>query len=240
MQVDNDVYSVVDGLNDAKSEAEVLQLVRQFSKANGYDHFIISGLPPRGVNVLPFVLLSDWPSIWHERYFGRDYTQFDPVARNCFHSVLPFFWKEAPYDREDDHMARRVMDEASDAGLLSGFCVPVHNEDGSQGCVSFGGREADIDQEKRLGLHMVSAFAHGRLRAFHRPYQLEKAPKLTEREIEVLKWASHGKSTSDIGDLLNIADVTVDAHVKSAARKLGTLNRVHTVAEALRYRLIPL
>lgn len=235
----DDIFATAAELNVAQTQKDVLRLVHGVAKQHGFDYFIVSGLPPRGVNVLPFVLAEEWPTEWHSRYFSMDYTQFDPVARHCFHTVAPFFWGEAPFDGDDD-AAVRVMREAEECGLKAGFCVPVHTEDGSQGCVSFAGSDTDLDTEDRLGLHLISVYAHGRLRGLNRPYNLEKAPRLTDREVEVLKWVSHGKTSSDIGELLGITERTVTHHLQQASHKLGTLNRVHTVAEAMRYHLLPL
>jgi len=233
------VYDQLEDLVRATSEDEILAIMRKLARQDGYDYFIISGLPPRGINVEPFVMIADWPAEWYDRYFHRDYTQFDPVARHCFQTTLPFFWDEAPYDHADDHLAQRVMDEATEVGLKSGFCVPVHAEDGSQGCVSFGGANRDLNLENRMGLHLLSAYAHGRLRWIRRPGKLH-APKLTQREQEVLKWLARGKTYDDVGEVLKVSFGTIQFHVRNVRRKLGTTNTTHTVAEALRYGLITL
>jgi LuxR family quorum sensing-dependent transcriptional regulator len=61
---------------------------------------------------------------------------------------------------------------------------------------------------------------------------------LTPREREVLALVAHGRSASEIGKTLHIANRTVDKHVQSAVRKLGGLNRAHAVAIALRDGII--
>jgi LuxR family transcriptional regulator, quorum-sensing system regulator BjaR1 len=68
--------------------------------------------------------------------------------------------------------------------------------------------------------------------ALKRPYSL------TVREIEVLEWVARGKSARKIGEILHIAKRTVDAHVHSAKRKIGAVNRTNTVAIAIRDRII--
>jgi DNA-binding CsgD family transcriptional regulator len=65
-----------------------------------------------------------------------------------------------------------------------------------------------------------------------------KSHSITPREREVLGWVAQGKSTREISGLLGIASRTVDEHVKKAGRKLGAANRVHTIAIALRERII--
>lgn len=232
-------FDFVEQISNARSDIEVRSVLRTVATGCGFDHFIISGLPPRGVNVLPFVMAEDWPMEWHERYFGLDYTQFDPVAKFCFRTTDPFDWEQAPV-ADGDSRGQRVMDEATEFGLHSGYCVPVHTADGAQGRVSFGGGHDVLDPSDKVGLHMVSVYAHGRLRSFRRSNRIRPDRRLTAREAEVLQWAAQGKTSDDIADMLGISTSTVTAHVTSAQRKLGTLNRVHTVAEAIRYNLISL
>ena len=57
---------------------------------------------------------------------------------------------------------------------------------------------------------------------------------LSARERQVLQWVAAGKSSLDVAELLGISARTVEAHVSASAIKLGTANRVQTVAEALR------
>ncbi|MDR6998412.1 helix-turn-helix domain-containing protein [Neobacillus niacini] len=62
--------------------------------------------------------------------------------------------------------------------------------------------------------------------------------KLSKREIEVLQKMSWGESTKEMAVTLGISEFTVQDYVRSANRKLGVLNRVQGVAEALRRRII--
>jgi DNA-binding CsgD family transcriptional regulator len=57
---------------------------------------------------------------------------------------------------------------------------------------------------------------------------------LTKREREVLSWTTAGKTTWEISRILGISHQTVAAHLKAAARKFDTPNKVATVVAALR------
>lgn len=65
-------------------------------------------------------------------------------------------------------------------------------------------------------------------------------PQLSVRETEVLRWTAAGKTAAEIAQILNISGRTVEFHINSAARKLDTVNRVQTVVEAIRKKLLPL
>lgn len=58
--------------------------------------------------------------------------------------------------------------------------------------------------------------------------------QLTSRERECLTWAAAGKSEWEISQILGISEHTSEKHLISAREKLGAVNRVHAVAEALR------
>jgi DNA-binding CsgD family transcriptional regulator len=61
---------------------------------------------------------------------------------------------------------------------------------------------------------------------------------LTPRELEVLTWASRGKSAWEIGQILGITKRTVDEHIQTATRKLGAANRTEAVAIAVREHIL--
>ena len=61
---------------------------------------------------------------------------------------------------------------------------------------------------------------------------------LTQREQAVLRHASIGQTLQEIAQALGLGEETVRSHLKKAQAKLGTRNRTHTVAEAMRDLLI--
>ena len=60
------------------------------------------------------------------------------------------------------------------------------------------------------------------------------SPKLTEREIEVLKQVAAGCSNKIVADRLHISDDTVKGHVRRILVKLNANDRTHAVAIAVR------
>jgi DNA-binding CsgD family transcriptional regulator len=61
---------------------------------------------------------------------------------------------------------------------------------------------------------------------------------LTVREIAVIRLVADGRNNSWIGDELNLSALTVKSHLARIGRKLGTGDRAHTVAVAMRAGLI--
>jgi DNA-binding CsgD family transcriptional regulator len=64
--------------------------------------------------------------------------------------------------------------------------------------------------------------------------------QLSRREKDCLTWTAQGKSSGDIGMILNISENTVNFHVKNAMRKLETTSRTVAVVKSIRLNLIEL
>ncbi len=62
--------------------------------------------------------------------------------------------------------------------------------------------------------------------------------RLTERELQVLRGMSEGKSNAEIGRDLYVSEDTVKTHARRMFRKLKARDRAHAVAEAFRSGLV--
>ena len=57
-------------------------------------------------------------------------------------------------------------------------------------------------------------------------------PKLSERELQILKLMALGKSNKEVGQALYISEYTVKNHVKSILKKLNAIGRTEAIAIA--------
>jgi LuxR family transcriptional regulator, quorum-sensing system regulator BjaR1 len=169
------------------------------------------------------------PSDWHAHYAGDNLFQRDPAIRHARHTVLPFDWASAPYDPATEGDMKAVIDQARDFNMDKGLIIPIPSPRGNIGNVWIGGPDFD-DRETHQPLLYVVA-----LHVFIRLQQLvgrNRHPRvhLTDREREVLAWASEGKTAWEIGRILNISHRTVEWHFGQACKKLGATNRSQAVA----------
>lgn len=56
---------------------------------------------------------------------------------------------------------------------------------------------------------------------------------LSPRQLEVLMWIAKGKTSRDIGQIMNISEKTVNAHTATVLERLHASNRAHAVACAI-------
>ena len=66
------------------------------------------------------------------------------------------------------------------------------------------------------------------------PDLLARLGRLTTRELEVLSLVADGRSNKWIAEQLSLSALTVKSHLSRISRKLGTGDRSHQVAIAMR------
>ena len=229
----------IEQLERLASVDEVMNAMQALLGRFGLEFFCFNTFPQAKQRFEDVMLASRLPPEWLKLYAGKDYVHVDPSVRLCKRTVHPFEWKDAPFDPEREPGAVEVVQRATDFGLSRGFLVPIPGPAGCEGDVWMGGCRPELTAQIKPLLHLVALYAFDRVRRLQGDAASDK-PHLTEREREVLAWASHGKSAWEIGEILSIAKRTVDEHVQSAFRKLGAVNRTQAVAIAVRERLIDL
>lgn len=69
-------------------------------------------------------------------------------------------------------------------------------------------------------------------RPAEKPARAAEHPKLTPREVEILRLIAHGQSTDQISERLHIARETVRNHVRAILKKLEVHSRIEAIAVA--------
>jgi len=87
---------------------------------------------------------------------------------------------------------------------------------------------------------LLTEFATLARREDEEPPQQVPAPKLTDREMQVLKLVARGMNNRDIAKELFISDNTVKNHVRNILEKLQIHSRMEAVMIAVREKLIEL
>ncbi len=94
----------------------------------------------------------------------------------------------------------------------------------------------------RVASHLRTARILQSARESSQPAGLDHAPacsklssrfQLTEREVEVLRWVSFGKTNKDIADILQLSPRTVNKHLEHIYIKLGVETRTAATSVAL-------
>jgi DNA-binding CsgD family transcriptional regulator len=65
-----------------------------------------------------------------------------------------------------------------------------------------------------------------------------ESQKLTSRQLECLTWSAAGKSSFEIGQILEISERCVNWHINNAMKRLSSVTRIQAVARAVYLGLI--
>jgi LuxR family quorum sensing-dependent transcriptional regulator len=127
------------------------------------------------------------------------------------------------------------MGDAGEFKLKDGLAFPLVTLDGQIVMVSLGGEQVEMSGLEFGMISLVSTYAIGRaMQLLTAEGRVIDHIELTPRERECLKWAAEGKSEWEISQILGISEHTSEKHLLNAKFKLGAVNRVQAVAEAIR------
>lgn len=135
--------------------------------------------------------------------------------------------------------AKTAVGAPEAAGLLPAqhVALAVHDADLNHYVFVFSG-DGDVSSRARMGqLYLRCLELLDGWRADQRRRE-QPSEKLSSRELECLRWSAAGKSSEEIAIILNISAHTVVSYLKSAMRKLDSVNRMQAIARACRMRLI--
>jgi LuxR family quorum sensing-dependent transcriptional regulator len=111
-------------LDRARNLEDICTKVMGYLSRFGVEHMVAATIPTPDSNrreQLGHLLLNRWPDEWASRYAARRYVAHDATIRRLMTSPEPFLWNELEPLVQDDPIARRVMNEATEFNLNMGF-----------------------------------------------------------------------------------------------------------------------
>lgn len=237
-----DTYSDVTAAVDSISTLDDLEsFVRRLVAAYELKHavYYLPGVPGQD-EVKPLSIIT-YPLDWVRRYFEADYLGVDPVVAEGFANLLPVDW--ATLNKRPPRV-KQLFGESADFCIgRQGMTFPIRGPKGETALFSITSDLTDgewINAKKtyvrdlQILAHTIHAKALDIAGAQKRDYQ----SRLTPRERECLTWCAVGKTSQDIATILGISEGVVRIHLQSAQHKMNCLNRTHTVAKAITYKVI--
>lgn len=236
----------IEKTNAAATPEDVFGLFHAAVKEHGFDSIGFISTTPAAqrafevdLKILPALTVS-CPEGWPKHYLAKRYAEIDPILLAAPRLRSPVAW--ADFENQDrlSPKQRQLFRESREAGMHNGVSIPIHGPAGESFLISLASAASHRDRPPDFGhLHLLSlqfyvAFAGLATQATGVPTM----PRLTERERECLNWSAQGKSAWATSMILGVSENTVNFHLKSGMRKLGTTNRVQAVAIAVRAGLI--
>ncbi len=227
----------LESLSKQKSQAELISVLEEKIADLGYDRIAFADITSGRHNKpeTPAFILS-YPMDWVEHYFDNGYQDVDPATRFARIAGRAFRWDEVPAAQKLSRKQKLVLEEAKSAGLHNGASVPLYGPGGGVAVVAMARSNNSREQVALPTLAAICAIFHANYASLGEtpPPDLKLAP----RERECLHWVAQGKSSWDIGTILNISEHSVHSYIRSALVKLGASSRVAGVVKAMRLGLI--
>jgi DNA-binding CsgD family transcriptional regulator len=190
-----------------------------------------------GVDVF---LHSSAPVEWWNEYVVKAAQGYDPGIMMAKTSLVAYTWTETMRTLEPIGIDRWPYELARKYGIRDALTCCV----GQRWLVAYWSRQVLctlMTHPLRILLIAAAAFTASRLEKVvgDDPRRFGNQPRITARELAVLRLVSLGMGGTEIAKLLGIGEETVRSHLKKVQAKLGVRNRAHAAAEAVRKQLIP-
>ncbi|KRP69514.1 transcriptional regulator [Pseudomonas paralactis] len=177
-------------------------------------------------------LYGNYPSQWIQRYKEQNYAVIDPTVRHCKVSSEPVCWSDALFEE-----CPQFWSDAKAHQLNVGIAQPSFNTRGYIALLSLSRQTRSIEEVELDSLKpLLKAFAET---VGYHIFELEDALTQTldiefgHKEKEVLRWTADGKTSEEIGRILNVTADAVNFHLRNIQKKIGACNRVQAVTYAV-------
>ncbi len=194
----------------------------------------------------PFVtdaLRFDDHNEWLDHYINRNLVRYDPVVEHALRLHDPLVWNDRLLDALSSERHQQFPLWVRRFGVSGGLVYPCPPRPGGDSVfVLYALAHGDSLAELANNICLISSLLHYPCAAVQRVYTEIHAPAadnpLTDRELEVLDWASQGKTSQEIAMILSISERTVKFHLSNTYEKLGVVNRQQAIAKAIHNRLL--
>lgn len=222
-----------------RSEAELRTYALKQIEEYGFDYFFFRMIPRLGNITANSKVITNYPNDYVERYETGHLSQRNPFVVHCQLSIAPIIWSSEVFRENPD-----LWKATQTCGLAYGWSQSVHDPNGVVSILSLGRRNPPLSEGEFMDkaanvLWLCNQLHSAMLERCHLHHQLEiHVIRLTDREIEIMRWTADGKIASDIGTILSLSTRTVNFHIASSIKKLGANNKTSAVAIAAKSGLL--
>lgn len=201
--------------------------VRAFADPLGYDSFILYTAPPPGDgpdNVVEDLLCVEGDWFGGNELDPKAYLARCPVNRHVLETDRPFFWTKTGKPGREGYWIGKPRGSG-----MHGLQVPLFGPTGLVGAMSFGGASIDSSREAQLALTLVAVAALQTARRLASPAATAAIPRLSDRELEVIRWVASGRRQADVALQLKLSERTVEGHLRRIRNRLGAASTAQAI-----------
>lgn len=221
-----------------KDESGIYDLIAAKARVLGFDYCAFGIKLSLPLAMPQIILRNNYSDSWQAQYESQGYLAVDSVVHHGLRSDAPIVWSNQLFCESAD-----FWDDANAHGLSHGIGQARRLRNGTVGMLNLS-RGADRisaleENELLLELEMMTEMlVVSETRLVTRRHFPETLAQLNSREKEVLQWTADGKTSSEIGQILNISTATVNFHINKSLTKLNSVNKTQAVVKAVVLGLI--
>jgi DNA-binding CsgD family transcriptional regulator len=227
----------IESTSSITNTSDLLDLYLRVVEDAGYQNAMFART---GGHQLQSVLWDRLPVGYLDHYTAFDWEKIDPILQHAQSARLPFRWSDLVGRVHLTNRQRAFLNESRELGVHSGVTLPLHGPGTEVDVISLSMRDhPGLVNDRLKTLHAASVQYWLRFGELNdRPRRT--VPRLTEKELECLRWCKEGKTNWEIGEITSTSEKTVEFHLSNAIRKLGACNRLTAVVIGIQCGLISL
>ena len=237
-------YETYFEIAESADESTFLNRLVRFAESRGFPLINATAVlaDPTPARLRKLKCVRKVPPGWEEQVYEPEAAQRDPCCRMLRKAYRPFAYDQATYVEWD---AADLWEEQAKFGYRTGVNAVLHAENGRHFYIGLDREEplpADQNALMRVmaDLQLMTSFVQDTAFRLLLPTEVDEtaSEQLTARQLEVLKWASAGKSAWETGAILAISESTVAKHLEAARQRLGCSSKAQAVARAFSQGLL--
>jgi DNA-binding CsgD family transcriptional regulator len=224
---------------EARSQEDLRNELLRFTRQLGFDRMTAALVVDRPQGQSHFTVLDNAPEAYAAIFNDPESSLRDPVLQHAKHRSVPIVWDGSTYAK---HGVEPLYEEQVAFGYATGIAVALHLPEGRH--FAFGVVRDQALPHAELtrmmaDLQLFTTCAQEAAVQLLLPPQLQpQRPKLTPRELEVLRWTMDSKTAWEVGAILGISERTAVLHINNAMHKLDCVSKHQAVLKALKLGLI--
>jgi len=231
------VFDLIEQIKQAENVEEIDKALAKLANLIEFDYFLLGMATPSSITKSDICIIDNYPDSWRKHYDEAGFSKHDPIVHYCMANYSPVLWSHIESNKTYAQNSIKIMKEAKLAGLDNGFSIPIHSASSKFGMISFASSDKTLHQAARLAdaIPIVQLAIPAIQDALRNITVGNPTPiiKLTKRESECLTWATEGKSSWEISQILGCAERTVIFHLTNATVKLDSTNRYQAISKAI-------
>ncbi len=188
-----------------------------------------------------FLAFGNTPEPWQKASQDYDDSVRSPINKMLKRMSVPILYDQ---DLFTSNHAGDIWEKQAPFGYKTGIAVALHLPNHRHFLLGVDREQALPKDQRRLtrlmaDLQLLAVHAQSAASTLLIPDDNEvEDPKLTPRELEILRWTMESKSAWAVGEILGVSENTVNFHLRNIFKKLKVSSKHHAVLKAVNLGLI--